>query len=304
MKYSKHILLLLFLLATGVLIVALLTTSKKGSCLNADWERGVYYWRTTFQLDDNQLRYLDSTGTDRLYIRFFDVDLDNQSSTPIPVATIQGLDSVPAGMEVVPTVYITLEALSCYGTWNVENLANSITERVLNMISYHEIENVREVQLDCDWTVSTEPTYFALCSQVRQNLQEKGLQLSVTLRLWQLRCDAPPADRVVLMLYNTGDFRSVGTRNSILDINDVRTYLSTPVSYPLPLDIALPQFSWNLCYNLDGSFRGILRGEACPPHCTMRHEEVSPSEIADVVQLVRENLHTVNSDPKTTYFSL
>jgi len=306
MKYRKHIATLMLLLSTAALMVVLITNKGKGENINAKWERGVYYWRTTFQLDSIQRHYLDSTGTDCLHIRFFDVNLENGRT--VPVATISGLDSVPGHLEVIPTVFITNEVLENVSSWamdeEIDIISSNIAERLLNMISYHEIANVHEVHLDCDWTISTEAAFFLLCSKIGNMLHEEGIRLSSTLRLWQLKRDVPPVDRVVLMLYNTGDFRSINTRNSILDIADVRIYLGSPISYPLPLDIALPRFSWDLCYNFDGTFKGILHGEEVPPCCTVRHEEVTSEQLDEVMQLVKDNLHTVNSNPKTIYFSL
>ena len=53
-------------------------------------------------------------------------------------------------------------------------------------------------------------------------MQKKEIALSITVRLHQLREPAPPADRGVLMLYNTGALKAHDTRNSILDLADVK----------------------------------------------------------------------------------
>lgn len=275
---------------------------------DATWNRGAYYWRTAYQLTPGQKSYIDSTHTDRLYIKFFDVDVvDNE---PVPIATTRFLEDCPGDVEIVPTVYIVNQVLRRsvdnpdFEPGKPDVLAGRIVTRVLNMVSYNEIPNVREVQLDCDWTLFTEPAFFDLCREARRLLREKDIKLSVTLRLWQLNREAPPVDRVMLMLYNTGDFSSVNTKNSILDIDDVRPYFKDRVRYSLPVDIALPRFEWTLCYNPDGSFNCILKNDEPPQGCIVRHESVTPQQIAEVLNLVELQLKTPNRHPKKTYFSL
>ena len=62
------------------------------------------------------------------------------------------------------------------------------------------------------------------------------------------------------MLYNTGDIDDWDEENSILSIEDLRRYIAgAPKHYPLPLDVALPIFSWGLVYR-SGDFWKILTG--------------------------------------------
>ena len=60
------------------------------------------------------------------------------------------------------------------------------------------------------------------------------------------------------MVYNTGALRETGTRNSILDYDDVKAYLSgNTIHYSLPLDFAFPTYGCGLA-SRDGAFNGIL----------------------------------------------
>ena len=120
-------------------------------------------------------------------------------------------------------------------------------------------ENIREVQLDCDWTKTTEADYFDFLKNVRSALGSHNIKLSATIRLHQLRMAVPPVDKGVLMCYNTGAIRNNETRNSILTAKDVAPYAKYLKSYQLPLDIAYPTFSWAVWFNNEGKFQALLR---------------------------------------------
>ena len=105
----------------------------------------------------------------------------------------------------------------------------------------NDIMGVKEIQIDCDYTINSLPTYYQFLKEVKEAW---GQQLSTTIRLHQLSMKAPPVDYGVLMLYNTGDPRKWTERNPILDIRDVSPYLKRLDRYPLPLAAAYPVFSW------------------------------------------------------------
>lgn len=222
----------------------------------------IYYWKTALKLDSLRTdTFVKKHNIGRAYVRFFDIVPDKSplaTEALIPNATLTVNDSLPVG-EIIPVVYITDDAIkemkSREAVW-----AKKIVERIRNMYSYYGFGKLKEIQLDCDWTQSTEPIFFELCKDVKTALQKKipdGV-VSSTIRLHQLKTGAPPVDYGVLMLYNTGSFRNPDTENSILNINDVKPYLSNLTSYPLHLDFAYPTYSWNLIFR-DGEFYGILR---------------------------------------------
>jgi hypothetical protein len=109
------------------------------------------------------------------------------------------------------------------------------------------------VLFDCDWTATTRDAYFSFLEKMRSRLPASTSR-SVTIRLHQYQRPAdtgvPPAERGLLMLYNTGDVEDpTGNRSSIFDPRDAHRYLdNAPQSYPLPLDLALPLFSWGLVF--------------------------------------------------------
>lgn len=249
----------------------------------------VYYWKTTFRLDSLERDFIAKHNIRKMYIRFFDVvaqDLQMNGDVDfIPNATIKFVDPVPQSiLSVVPTVYITLDALKLMEGREAE-AAEKIVQRVCNMMSYNEIYNVAELQLDCDWTATTEPIYFELCRQARKKVEElfsTPLLLSSTIRLHQLKLNAPPVDYGVLMMYNTGSFKNPKAENSILSYNDVAPYLKKPVNYPLHLDVAYPAYEWVLAYR-QGSFVGILSNDS------IHHEDIN----ADRIRREKSDINTI-----------
>ena len=133
-----------------------------------------------------------------------------------------------------------------------QGLAEKIVKRILQMNETNGIRNVREIQIDCDFTSRSMKAYYQFLSSVGTVLSESWVdslrtvptELSTTIRLHQLSMPAPPVDYGVLMIYNTGDPRKFDERNPILDIRDVSPFLNRLDKYPLPLAAAYPVFSW------------------------------------------------------------
>jgi hypothetical protein len=172
-----------------------------------------------------------------------------------------------------------------------EEYARLIVERLVAMHAYNNCGLLEEIQFDCDWTSTTRASYARLCQHARELLDEKKVRLSITLRLHQLDEEAPPADYAVLMLYNTGNLKEKDTRNSILDVNDVKPYLKQCGKYPLPLSYAYPMFGWGVMFR-NGKFVSIVAEDSVSTSSDVyiRRERPSASEILEVKKLVEESL--------------
>ena len=230
----------------------------------------VYYWKTTLCIDSADKAFLERHDIRRVYMRMFDVvesDYRVTGSRTEPNATIRiddktyrQLQSQLQHLEFVPVVYITVDALSRMAG-HEGKLASDIVGRVKNMCSYNAIPNVSELQLDCDWTASTEKSFFSLCDSVKIFLSKHKLpwRLSSTIRLHQLSRKVPPVDRGVLMVYNTGSFADPDEPNSIISMNNVRPYMKHLPKYSLHLDVAYPVYSWQLLFRRR-KFAGLLNG--------------------------------------------
>ena len=159
------------------------------------------------------------------------------SGEPKPNATISFSDTLPDNIEMIPTVYITEDCMHA----DHKGLAEKIVTRIRQMNETNDIPNVREIQIDCDYTSKSRKRYYQFLEEVGRLWKSR---LSTTIRLHQLSMPAPPVDYGALMVYNTGDPRKSEERNPILDYRDVGPYLKHLDSYPLPLATAYPVFRW------------------------------------------------------------
>ena len=196
----------------------------------------VYYWRTDLRLDSTERAFYEKYIINKVYCRYFDVVMD-ENGEPMPNATITFSDTLPADIEIVPTVYITIDCLQ----EPHQDLAAKLVKRIRQMNETNDIRGVREIQIDHDYTARNMQIYYQFLNEVKQAW---GGTLSTTIRLHQLPMEAPPVDYGALMLYNTGDPQKFMERNPILDKRDVAPYLRFLNHYPLPLAAAYPVFSW------------------------------------------------------------
>lgn len=258
-----------------------------------DRVHSAYYWTTTFRMSEKKTRFLNNNDIRRLYVRFFDVVMTEQQGA-MPNATIEFIDTIPQGLEIVPTVFVMNECMAV----KQDALPGKIVERVIKMCQAHDIHGVRELQIDCDWTARTEQNYFRFLNEVRTLLREKGMSLSVTIRLHQLSMKTPPADRGILMVYNTGDVTDPECHNPILNVKDVRPYLSHARDYELELSAAYPVFSWNVLFR-GKHFVGIQHFEGEYPTMsgdTLVNYRPEPEEILQVKRELMEKLPDANRE--------
>lgn len=212
-----------------------------------------------FQPSKEEKVLMERHRINRLYLRFFDVSVNPETGEAVPIATTVFRSKTDEAYEVVPVVFITLEGLKQMMASDLGIYAGKIVTRVCQMVRVNGVRNVREVQVDCDWTVSTEKGYFELLKAMRRLLKREEWRISATIRFWQLRREVPPVDRGVLMCYNTGEVLNSATNNSIVDLKDVQPYLKDLPSYALPLDVAYPTFGWTVWFR-DSQFKALLRG--------------------------------------------
>ena len=201
---------------------------------------GVYYWRTDLHLDSTERAFLRQYHISKVYCRYFDVVMNDDGTEPKPNATIAFTDTLPAGIELIPTIYITEDCMHKPH----KDLAEKLVNRIQQMNETNHIGNVHEIQIDCDYTSKSRATYYEFLEQVRHHLSPTSYHLSTTIRLHQLSMPVPPVDYGVLMVYNTGDPRKWQERNPILDYRDVYPYLNKLAQYQLPLAAAYPVYQW------------------------------------------------------------
>jgi hypothetical protein len=173
------------------------------------------------------------------------------------------------------------------------------------MCSWNELDSIKEIQYDCDWTAQTRESFARLCQSTKELLLNKGIALSGTIRLHQIEEAEYPFDRGVLMMYNTGNFKDIKTRNSILDINDVKKYLMVENrikrfkearSYNCKtISIAYPIFSWEVEFDENGQFSKLVSGDSKNMNRDnqgVRYEDSEIEEILKVKDLVESTVGT------------
>ena len=218
----------------GLLLVLMVTSCQQRERLAEG--NAVYYWRTDFRLDSTERAFLSIYNINKVYCRYFDVVMGEEQG-PVPNATITFSDSLPIGVEMIPTIYITEDCMH----QAPKGLAEKLVKRIQQMNETNDIKGVQEIQIDCDYTAKSRKVYYQFLKEVKSAWKQR---LSTTIRLHQLSMEEPPVDYGALMLYNTGDPRKWTERNPILDARDVYPYVKRLDDYPLPLAAAYPVFSW------------------------------------------------------------
>jgi hypothetical protein len=222
-------------------------------------EISFFYWKSTFNVKDVSSRWLDSIPVNKLYIRFFDIDVDVYQN-PIPVAPLTGLpEKLPYSL--TPVIFITNETfLKVKEEKGLVDLADKLVGKLLQMSQPHK---VKEWLIDCDWSPKTRIPFFNFCRILNEKARSNQIELMATIRLDQYKnvesTGVPPVKSGLLMAYNMGALANWETSNSILNEKDALVYLQNPKQYPLPLTLGLPFYQWGVVFR-DSIFTGLING--------------------------------------------
>jgi len=222
-------------IALFIFLFLCLSCSKKENKADMSF----YYWKTKFQIDASDEAFLKENNINKMYVRYFDVGL--KGGNPVPISAIT-FDSIPKNLEIIPVIYIKNEVV-LVPNLNVKELANHILKYIEQINAKKNIQ-INEIQLDCDWSLKSRETFFALVDQIKKQAQ---IKLSATIRLHQIKyfekTGIPNVDHGVLMYYNMGTI-AADSLNSIYDRDIAKKYIGSLNQYPLKLNIALPIYSW------------------------------------------------------------
>ena len=145
---------------------------------------------------------------------------------------------------------------------NTDNLINEI-------VSVNRLGEIHEINIDCDWTARTRKVYFSFLGKLHK---QSGKDISCTLRLHQIKykkdTGIPPVSKGYLMCYATSNPTEEMTKNSILDMDLLKSYTKNINDYPLAFDIALPLYSWGIVTNHRGEkklINGLTADDLQPP---------------------------------------
>ena len=277
-------------------IAILLLATLLASCRNDEARgsmRSVYYWSTTLNIDSTKMAFVKKYSISRIYLRYFDV-VNNKEGRAVPNATLSFATKVPQDIDIVPTVFVMPECLR----QDRHHLAQLIVRRVLQMSQTNDVHNVREIQIDCDWTQSTRQLYDDFMQAMLDECHSQGLKLSSTIRLHQLAQTPPPADRGVLMMYNTGDATNIKCHKPILDMRHAAPYLKYLAQYRLPLSTAYPIFAWRILFR-GGRFVGFVHYDGeypMLPDDSIAIRQPSASDIMEAVKAVQSLRPEANAE--------
>lgn len=229
------------------LFLLLLSTNFLVSCRrSSNADTAFYYWKQTFALDKVQEETLKTVAGHKLYLRFFDIKWDIKENRAYPEAVINFKQKISTA-QLTPVIFITNQTFEKLSSSGVDSLALN-TNKLLDQLASSNKIDYQQVQFDCDWNLSTKDKYFHFLKTYKVISKKK---LEATIRLhqikYQVKTGVPPVDRGILMFYNMGKISAKPEDpNSIYNTKDAEKYVSHLSKYLLPLDVALPLFSWSI----------------------------------------------------------
>ncbi|MEN4761415.1 hypothetical protein ABEG63_13840 [Chryseobacterium sp. C39-AII1] len=216
-----------------------------------------YYWKTKLALDKTEKDALQKASDPVLYTRFFDVDKVDGKFQPVGVITKD--KSFETDKQIAPTVFITNRTFLYIKKDDIPFLAEKVHQLIQKKTDEYHLKTNNEIQIDCDWTAGTRDDYFTFLKELKKI---SGKEITCTLRLHQVKDKAqtgiPPVAKVFLMCYSTSSPLENSDKNSILDVNILKSYLSKLEEYPIKkIEVALPIYSWGIVTNHLGKHRLI-----------------------------------------------
>ncbi|MFY9070553.1 hypothetical protein PZQ46_06240 [Aliarcobacter butzleri] len=209
---KKIVILISLILVFALIVFSYNKTQTK------DIQISFYSWENSFE---------EQNINEKLYIKVLDVNF----STKLELLKTN-LKETPKNF--IPVIYITNETMK-----NVDY--SLVSKAILETLKNYKFD---EIQIDCDWSLSTKSNYFNLLEDLKEKLNKK---ISATIRLHQIKyytkTDIPPVDYGVLMYYNMSNIGDFNTKNSILDNEIAKKYHYNFDVYPLKLKLALPLYS-------------------------------------------------------------
>jgi len=259
----------------GLIISFFLILSISCSKKKLKIERAFYYWKSNYSiLNENEWVCLDTLKIQKLYVKFFEVEKDSVfGNKPFAKSRLQlnyfnpnTIDSifkmkikVFEELQIIPVIFIKNEVFLSSTNKDLEILADNINY-LINKYYQNGFSkgnsNFYEIQIDCDWTVKSKENYFYFLKELKKKSKKN---ISCTLRLYPYKYSnklgVPPVNRVTLMCYNLTNFNE--NKNAIQDNYELELYLKETKNYPIPIDIALPAFSYVKAYQYNKFVRFI-----------------------------------------------
>lgn len=208
---------LLLLSAVFLIVSFIFIQNKKEEPINISF----YHWENSYNQKEIK---------QKVYVKVLDISYSSK------IEVINTIFQTKPNDIFVPVVYITNDTMK-----NVDY--SIISNQIIRNLKATNL-SFEELQIDCDWSSSTQSNYFKLLEDLKVKLNKT---LSATIRLHQIKyyvkTGIPPVDYGVLMYYNMSDISDINTKNSILDNDIAKKYHYNFDSYKLKLKLALPLYS-------------------------------------------------------------
>lgn len=191
---SQYMLRTLF--AVAALCLLLGCSGNKREATKAS-PRAFYYWQTSTQKFPWGDPVYEALHVGRLYVRFFDVDWNDEVQTPVPVSPVELYDFMwNDSVNVVPVVFITNETFSHLDTAGVSSLARQVHRKMYAQL--HTILDHRARASFDDPQYWWEPGPYQQRSRHFNELEKRDsafAALVATVREVQFDCDWTPTTR-------------------------------------------------------------------------------------------------------------
>ena len=244
-------------------LVVLIVLSMSSCANNIETNKNIsfYHWKSKALFNQSYKKAFSTTKSNKLYLHYFDVESLAKPSWNdggiFPTYVLKYVSKDFRDLEIVPVVYITNSVFK--EQIEVSELSDRIKKLINQISEAHFKKEIKQIQVDCDWTESTRAAYFELINEL-----QKSFEIDVTIRLHQIKfkdkTGVPPVKSGTLMLYNVGDLKNQ-QQNSILEASIVKQYVNAKTDYPLPLNLGLPLFSQTVIKNNNNEIKIINNSE-------------------------------------------
>lgn len=235
---------------TSLLLMFLLYLSSCSNVKKSDVSILFYHWKANATYSTTINNALDLAKSKTVFLHFFDIKT-SEGGVVEPVYIINKIDNEFKELNIIPVIFISNNIFK--REIDLVKLSENIDKLIVEIGNQKLDNKFTEIQLDCDWNLTTKNKYFSLI-----NLLNERYSINATIRLHQIKYQdktgVPPCDKGTLMVYNIGDLHNEN-QNSLLQSNIVKQYIYENTSYPLELEIALPLYSQTVILNKEGNIR-------------------------------------------------
>ena len=316
MSKNKHFLFIKFIFLSFLFLLLLACSNPKIEQV----DRAFYYWKSNqWGWHTEESSMVEKHQIKKIYVKFFEVDY-SPAMGHFPISKTQmhlyGQDS----LEIIPTVYLKNSVFLNASLGSLDTLADNVNF-LINKFTEEKFSNQKapkEIQMDCDWTLKSKDNYFYFLKKLKAFAQK---DISCTLRLYPYKyadkMGVPPVDKVTLMCYNLLSPLQNHTKNTILDLQELESYLKGVGKYPKHVDVALPVYSWmqvyqneqfsNVIYTNNQTVKKILK--PLKPHWftvtadtvvnetylrigdQVKFEEITADKIKQAIVILKKHIH-------------